>query len=84
MRQEEANQPEPFPTTDSRSTGFYYTTEINPEVSDSSQQHGPHVRNFLDCVKSRARPHADIEDGHFTNTVVVGTYREPFVPKGLS
>jgi predicted dehydrogenase len=23
-----------------------------------------HVRNFLDCVKSRERPNADIEDGH--------------------
>jgi predicted dehydrogenase len=115
-RREEPNQPPPLPTTDSRQTGFYYTTDINPEVSDSSQQHGPHVRNFLDCVKSRARPNADIEAGHFTNTVcrlgniayrvqrrlewdaakeqvvsdpeanaiVVGTYREPFVPKGLS
>jgi predicted dehydrogenase len=116
MRQEEANQPPPFPTPDSRQTGFYYTTEIPPEVSDSSQQHGPHVRNFLDCVRSRARPNADIEAGHYTNTVVRlgniayrvgrrlqwdaakeqvvgdadanaivrGTYREPFVPRGLS
>jgi predicted dehydrogenase len=24
----------------------------------------PHLRNFLDCVKSRKRPNADIEDGH--------------------
>jgi hypothetical protein len=23
-----------------------------------------HVRNFLDCVKSRQRPVADVEDGH--------------------
>jgi predicted dehydrogenase len=116
MRQEEPNQPPPYPTPDSRQTGFYYTTEIAPEVSDSSQQHGPHVRNFLDCVKSRARPNADIEAGHYTNTavrlgniayrvgrtlkwdatkeqvvgdaeanaIVRGTYREPFVPRGLS
>jgi predicted dehydrogenase len=69
FRQEEANQPPPLPTTDSRQAGFYYTTEILPEVSDSSQQHGPHVRNFLDCVKSRKRPNADIEAGHATNTV---------------
>jgi predicted dehydrogenase len=68
-RQEEPNQPPPIPTTDSRQPGFYYTTEILPEVSDSSQQHGPHVRNFLDCVKSRKRPNADIEAGHNTNTV---------------
>jgi predicted dehydrogenase len=25
-----------------------------------------HVRNFLDCVKSRKRPNADIEDGHLS------------------
>jgi predicted dehydrogenase len=114
-RREEANQPPPLPTPDSRQTGFYYTTEIQPEVSDSSQQHGPHVRNFLDCVKSRNRPIADIEDAHYTNTalrlgnisyrvgrtlqwdavkeqvigdaeankLVVGTYRQPWAPKGL-
>jgi hypothetical protein len=23
-----------------------------------------HIRNFLDCVKSRQRPHCDIETGH--------------------
>jgi len=69
-RREEANQPPPLPTPDSRATGFYYTTEIPPEVSDSSQQHGPHVRNFLDCVKSRNRPIADIEDAHYTNTAL--------------
>jgi predicted dehydrogenase len=114
-RREEANQPPPLPTPDSRQTGFYYTTEILPEVSDSSQQHGPHVRNFLDCVKSRNRPIADIEDAHYTNTalrlgnisyrvrrtlhwdaekeqivgdaeankLVIGTYRQPWTPKGL-
>ena len=27
------------------------------------------MRNFLDCVKSRKRPNADIEAGHHTNTV---------------
>jgi predicted dehydrogenase len=69
-RQEEANQPPPLPTPDSRQTGFYYTTEIRPEVSDSSQQHGPHVRNFLDCVKSRSRPIAEIEEAHYTNTTL--------------
>ncbi len=69
MRREEPNQPPPPPNTDSRAPGFYYTTEIQPEVSDSSVQHWPHVRNFLDCVKSRKRPIADIEDAHYTNTV---------------
>ena len=27
-------------------------------------QHQPHVRNFLDCVKTRQRPAGDIEIGH--------------------
>jgi predicted dehydrogenase len=26
----------------------------------------PHARNFLDCVKSRKRPIADVEEGHLT------------------
>ena len=28
-----------------------------------------HVRNFLDSVRTRQRPIADIEDGHYANTV---------------
>jgi predicted dehydrogenase len=100
---------------DMRAPGYYYTTEIQPEQSDSSEQHGPHVRNFLDSVKSRQKPIADIEAGHLANTVcrlgnisyrvgrslkwdaanerivddkeandlAVGTYREPWKPKGI-
>jgi hypothetical protein len=100
---------------DERQLGYYYTTELSPEQSDSSAQHLPHVRNFLDCVKSRKRPIADIETGHYTNTVcrlgniacrvgrkvrwdgaaervigdpeanqlVIGSYRAPWIPKGL-
>jgi predicted dehydrogenase len=33
-----------------------------------SEQGKSHVRNFLDCVKSRARPNADVEEGHLTAT----------------
>ncbi len=33
-----------------------------------SDQHPPHVRNFLDCVKSRNRPISDIETGHRSTT----------------
>jgi predicted dehydrogenase len=115
VRREEPDRPPPPPTTDSREPGFYYTTEVLAEESDSSVQHAPHVRNFLDCVKSRQKPVADIEAGHYANTVcrlgniayrvgrrlrwdgasesvvddpeanklVMGTYREPWVPKGL-
>jgi hypothetical protein len=32
----------------------------------ASDLNGAHVRNFLDCVKSRKRPNADIEQGHLT------------------
>lgn len=32
-------------------------------------QAAAHARNFLDCVKSRARPHADVEKGHRSTTM---------------
>ena len=32
----------------------------------ASDLNGAHVRNFLDCVKSRNRPNADVEIGHLT------------------
>jgi predicted dehydrogenase len=115
MRVQEPGQPVSAGSPDSRQPGFYYPTEVLPEHSETSEQHGPHVRNFIDCVKSRARPAADIEAGHLTNTVnrlgnisyrlgrrlewdadkevvigdeeanrlVVGTYRSPWIPKGL-
>jgi predicted dehydrogenase len=34
----------------------------------SAEQLDLHVRNFLDCVRSRRRPNADVEDGHRTAT----------------
>ena len=61
--------PSQRPREDMRVPGFYYKTEILAERSDSSEQGGAHIRNFLDCVKSRKRPNADIEDGHHTNAV---------------
>ena len=39
--------------------------ERGPGVDDSV----PLVRNFLDCVKSRRRPDADIEAGHLSTTL---------------
>jgi predicted dehydrogenase len=44
--------------------GFYYTSDGVAERGTTSVQHMPHVRNFLDCVKSRKLPMADIETGH--------------------
>ena len=37
-------------------------------VGDGSEQHLAHVQNFLQCVKSRKRPAADIEIGHYSTT----------------
>lgn len=34
------------------------------EAGSSDQQFDLHVRNFLDCIKSRQKPIADVEDGH--------------------
>jgi predicted dehydrogenase len=34
-----------------------------------SDQHLSHVRNFLDCVKSREKPRSDVEEGHYSTTV---------------
>jgi predicted dehydrogenase len=36
------------------------------ETGSTAEQLNLHVRNFLDCVKSRQRPIADVEDGHRT------------------
>jgi hypothetical protein len=37
------------------------------ELTDpGSEQPVAHVRNFLDCVKSRKRPNADVEEGHLS------------------
>jgi hypothetical protein len=95
--------------------GYYYTTEILAEQSDPSEQHSPHVRSFIDCLRSRARPISEIEDGHYANVagrlgniayrlgrtlrwdagkeqvvgddeanrLALGTYREPWRPRGL-
>ncbi len=42
-------------------------TQPLEEKGSSAQQFDLHVRNFLDCVKSRQRPIADVEDGHYTS-----------------
>lgn len=36
------------------------------EPGDSNEQFDLHVRNFLDCIRSRQRTIADVEDGHQT------------------
>ncbi|HET8547495.1 MAG TPA: Gfo/Idh/MocA family oxidoreductase [Bryobacteraceae bacterium] len=44
--------------------GMYYTSTATAERGTTSVQHMPHVRNFVDCMKSRQTPAADIETGH--------------------
>ena len=44
--------------------GTYYTSGGVAESSSGSMQHAPHVRNFLDAMKTRQRPAGDIEIGH--------------------
>ncbi len=53
--------------------GQFYTALTAAERGATSFQHLPHVRNFLDCVKSRQRPAGDIETGHrSTATCLIG------------
>lgn len=41
----------------------------NVRVRPSGSPQAQHVRNFLDCVKSRRRPVLDADAGHFVSTV---------------
>lgn len=50
----QAVQPEPW-------------TQAMKERGSSDEQFDLHVRNFLDCVKTRQRTIADVEDGHWTS-----------------
>lgn len=53
--------------------GQFYTGLTTPERGATSFQHQPHVRNFLDCLRSRERPVGDIETGHrSTATCLIG------------
>lgn len=60
--------------------GFTITPETwrkkdKPEVEPMQMKGDPngmqalHIRNFLDCIKSRQRPVADVEEGHLTATM---------------
>jgi len=49
--------------------GFHVFPEegrIPPSQHDGSPQDEPHVRNFLDCVKSRSLPDSPIQAGHLS------------------
>ncbi|MEK7407973.1 MAG: Gfo/Idh/MocA family oxidoreductase [Acidobacteriota bacterium] len=42
-------------------------TEARKGRATSDEPMDMHVRNFLDCIKSRQRPVADVEDGHYVS-----------------
>ncbi|MBI3852006.1 MAG: Gfo/Idh/MocA family oxidoreductase [Verrucomicrobia bacterium] len=44
---------------------------IEPKQVSGDSDTGPHARNFLDCVKSRARCNADAETGHRSTTTTL-------------
>jgi predicted dehydrogenase len=43
-------------------------TEARKGGEPDGEPMGRHVRNFLDCIKSRQRPIADVEEGHYVST----------------
>lgn len=56
----------PTPPKDSAkaNTNAYRTEPLDDRSGDSMAQFQDHVRNFLDCVKSRKTPASDLESGH--------------------
>ena len=50
--------------TDSEGHPTTYRMKPLPRRGSSSDYHFAHVKNFVDCVKSRQRPTSDVEVGH--------------------
>jgi len=59
--------PQPVPEPDPQPQ--FRTETAKDQSGDSKEQFVQHVRNFLDCVKSRKEPHSDLESGHHVATV---------------
>jgi hypothetical protein len=58
----------PQPVEESTEQKFW--TEAEKDMSgDATKDYRRHARNFLDCVKSRKQPIADLESGHQVVTV---------------
>jgi predicted dehydrogenase len=65
-----------IPVFEGHPTGGPIREDVKPEPwiqamkepGSSAEQFDLHVRNFLDCVKTRERPIADVEGGHQTTT----------------
>jgi predicted dehydrogenase len=39
---------------------------MEPLRADGTDLNSAHARNFLDCVKTRRKPNADVEEGHLS------------------
>lgn len=46
-----------------------WTTAVSDTSGDTYDQFRRHVRNFLDCIKSRQPPTSDLESGHRVSTL---------------
>jgi len=46
-----------------------WTTALNDTSGNQLDQFRRHVRNFLDCIKSRQQPISDLESGHRVSTL---------------
>lgn len=58
------------PQPEARASGpEQWTTPLKDASGDSKQQNVLHMRNFLDCIKSRAQPVSDLESSHRVSTV---------------
>jgi predicted dehydrogenase len=47
----------------------FWTKSLEDKTGDEREQFTRHVRNFLDCVKSRETPISDLESGHRVSTM---------------
>jgi predicted dehydrogenase len=42
----------------------FWTTAVDDQSGSGDEQFASHVRNFLDCIKSRQQPISELESGH--------------------
>jgi predicted dehydrogenase len=54
---------------ESPATEEFWTTAIEDQSGSEAEQFTLHVRNFLDCVKSRKAPASDLESSHRVSTM---------------
>jgi len=70
----ESNSALPFPASNplDRSAGRRYRESMRPAMEARSGQGKAdprfHIRNFLDCIKSRSKPNCDVETAHRSTT----------------